>query len=177
MQEEVWKDVPGYEGMYQASSFGRVRSPYQRGKGIYTLKPVMSSSGYFTVNIKGKMPTVHRLVAKAFIPNPEVKRCVNHKDGIKTNNNLDNLEWVTHKENLHHAIGLGLKIRVPMAAALASAEKSRKPVISRCVTTGEEIKHGSRSECAIYLGKHKSAVYSALKNGHKVSGHIIIENK
>lgn len=67
------------------------------------LKPYMSNSGYYMVTLDGKNVYVHRLVAKAFVPNPNCKLCVNHKDGNKLNNNVSNLEWVTYSENLQHA--------------------------------------------------------------------------
>ncbi len=67
-----------------------------------------NSNGYELINMYHKIYHVHRLVALAFIPNPENKRCVNHIDGIKNNNHVSNLEWVTHKENVNHAIETGL---------------------------------------------------------------------
>lgn len=113
---EVWKDIKGYEGYYQASSHGRIRSYDQYVNGYNGLKlrkgvtrnPHIYKEGYksLTLSIKGtvKKYLVHRLIAETFIPNPENKETVNHKDLNKLNNNIENLEWCTHKENVHHAI-------------------------------------------------------------------------
>jgi len=107
---EQWRDIENYEGYYQVSNFGRVRSFHQRT--IHILKP-RSAFDYFKVPLcrgKGdeKIFFVHILVAKTFIPNPENKKIVNHKDGNKKNNHVSNLEWVTQSENLKHAYKIGL---------------------------------------------------------------------
>lgn len=107
--EEQFKDVKGYEGLYEVSNRGRVFSHYGKGK---ILSDCKTSSGYKLVNLVKngikKDFNVHRLVANAFIDNPLGKGYVNHIDGNKTNNLVDNLEWVTNKENMQHAIRTGL---------------------------------------------------------------------
>lgn len=122
---EVWKDVKGYEGFYQVSNKGRVKSLARtivRSDGQYKsikekiLKSGTSSKGYQQINLcrNGKQKTmkIHRLVAEAYIPNSKNKPEVNHKDGDKSNNVISNLEWVTPKENMRHAYDIGL-IRAP----------------------------------------------------------------
>lgn len=118
--KEIWKDIPGYEGLYQASNLGTIRSldRYVNGVGGHFKKIKgrimtggMYSNGYSLVVLSKNSSTVttskHILVAKAFLPNPENKRCVNHKNSIRTDNNVSNLEWVTHKENTQHGISKG----------------------------------------------------------------------
>jgi len=105
-QEEIWKDIAGYEGLYQVSNLGRVMS-FKKKSNSLLLSP-SCSRGYLAVNlyINGnvKNPSIHRLVAIAFIPNPLNKPCVNHIDGNKLNNKLSNLEWCTYSENELHSI-------------------------------------------------------------------------
>jgi len=110
---EVWKDIQGYEGKYQVSSFGRVKSlPKKMGRGIgymtdtIVLSACTNHNGYNIVNLcencKPVFKQVHRLVAEAFIPNPDNKPMVNHINGDKTNNRVENLEWCTNGENQIH---------------------------------------------------------------------------
>lgn len=100
---EIWKDITGYEGRYQVSNLGRVRSlSFKSGTrfskaGILTV--MKDSLGYMCVNLSRKTFKVHRLVASAFIENPYNFKCVNHKDEDKTNNKVENLEWCSHKFN------------------------------------------------------------------------------
>lgn len=155
MSEEIWRDIKGWGGRYQVSNFGRVKSvarkvrstPFGKGEG---LKPIperivilQDRNGYNTAflsvikNINGKSTRikkrygVHRLVAEAFIPNPENKPQVNHIDRDRKNNNVENLEWVTGKENQKHW-------RDQSKNTSLGSPKWAKRV--RCVETGIEYK-------------------------------------
>lgn len=103
--QEIWKDIPNYEGLYQVSNIGNVKILNANGDKI--LKKSISS-GYYCVGLKGKLYYVHKLVAFAFIPNPNNLPLINHKDGNKQNNNINNLEWCTYSHNTKEAYRLGL---------------------------------------------------------------------
>lgn len=108
---ETWRPVVGYEGLYEVSDLGNVRSLNYNGTGIIkNLKPQLLPSGYLQVSLykKGrpKSAAVHRLVAKAFIENPSYLPVVNHKDENKTNNEACNLEWCTVKYNTNYGTSL-----------------------------------------------------------------------
>jgi len=119
---EVWKDIEGFEGRYQVSTFGNVKSlaRFRNGKNgslvpirESLMTPKVTRHGYATVHLRADdvsaQPSVHRLVAKAFIQNPENKPTVNHIDGVKLNNHVSNLEWATQSEQAVHSSETGLQ--------------------------------------------------------------------
>lgn len=114
--QEIWKDLIGYEGLYQVSNLGNIRSlNYRKTNAIKQLKYRINHKGYFDVQISKKAKTkrmfLHRLVARTFIPNPNNLPQVNHIDGNKLNNNVNNLEWCDNSYNQKHAYKLGLQKR------------------------------------------------------------------
>ena len=135
--EEVWKDIPEYEGLYQVSNLGNVKSlnrgVLQNGS-IRLLKGVILKKNkhrkgyqyiYLCKNGKTKFWLVHRLVAFVFIENTNKKPCVNHIDGNKINNKIENLEWCTHKENTQHALNLKL---IDVSKKYSIKESERKKI-------------------------------------------------
>lgn len=107
---EEWRIIKGYDGLYQVSNYGRVKS-FKFGK-EKILKPGIDGKGYYIISLSldniRKTYLIHRLVGLTFIPNPEDKATINHINGIKTDNNISNLEWNTAKENYQHAVNTGL---------------------------------------------------------------------
>ena len=107
---EIWKDVIGYEGLYEVSNFGRVKSLLLKNERI--LRPRINGNGYLRVALRkndiAKDFFIHRLVAFSFLENMEEKEFINHIDGNKKNNTVENLEWCNRSENIQHAIKNGL---------------------------------------------------------------------
>lgn len=173
--EEVWRDIVGYEGLYQVSNKGQVKSLpriAERSNGWkYTVrerilkqqdlkfkgdkkprKMVHLKSG------KSKHFLVHRLVAEAFLPNPYNLPQVNHKDGDPFNNDVDNLEWSTNQENAVHAYENGLM-------------RTEKRVVKICPLTKERLDvYKSGSEAARKHNVTPSAIFHAINNNWKASG-------
>lgn len=141
-----WRDVPGYEGLYQVSDTGLVLSLPREGSGGKILRPDVTREGYHQARLcKGgeqKGWFVHRLVALAFLPNPDLKREVNHIDGDKGNNRVGNLEWATRSENQQHAYDMGL----------TSAPRARR-ANARAVRRSDGAVYESVSQAARSLGK------------------------
>ena len=112
---EIWIDVFGFNGIYQISSLGNIRSiRFFKNKGnniIREITPYSQSKGYLQVclclNGSIKRFTIHKLVAEHFIPNPQNKPCINHINSNREDNSIDNLEWVTFRENNIHSIKMG----------------------------------------------------------------------
>ena len=122
---EIWKDIEEFKGLYQVSNLGNVRSldamiNCKGARGIdkhirkgRILKKTIGTTGYYNVNLsknsKVKLSRVHILVAKAFIPNPNNYKLINHKDGNKLNNKVENLEWCNYTHNIKEAYRIGLR--------------------------------------------------------------------
>ena len=154
MADEYWKDIEGFPG-YQVSSEGRIRSFWNNAHNI-TNEPniitgVKDKDGYIRVHLhvdtKSKIVSLHRLIAKAFIPNPDNKPQVNHINGIKDDNRVKNLEWCTLSENRQHAYDTGLQ-----------NPPGEQPV--KIIETGEVFK--SISECARQINGHESGIRKCL---------------
>lgn len=145
---EIWKDILGYEGLYQVSNLGRIKS-LARLKSRYNAPEQIRSQGnkngykiiQLSKNDKKKTFKVHRLVALMFILNPDGKPHVNHINNIRYDNRVDNLEWVTNKENLEHAVKVGA-FKTAKNKARAERMKGRKLSFShrKAISDGHKLK-------------------------------------
>ena len=135
-QDEVWKDVVGYEGLYRISNQGTVCRLYKNGKVNFMTPRILN--GYWRVKLCNgntqKEYFLHRLIAQAFIPNPDNKPEINHINGIKTDNRIENLEWVTRSENAIHATKTGL-LKYSEYRYNRARDVNSKPVM--CIETGK----------------------------------------
>lgn len=158
MSGEMWKPVPGYEGLYEVSNFGFVK-----GLKNNILKPYIMPNGYSQVTLyKGKRKTnkyVHRLVAETFVPNPQNLTEVNHKDENKQNNCVENLEWITHKKNLLH----GSRSK-RQSETLKRNQRLCKSV--KCFSLDGKLLNtfGSIKKAATYTGAKEPAISACCKN-------------
>jgi predicted XRE-type DNA-binding protein len=160
---EEWRDIKNYEGIYQVSNLGNVRSldrvieDSMGRKRKYKGKVLIpgNSKGYLKVDLKykgsSKTMKIHRLVTQAFLDTYSENLPVNHKDGNKTNNNINNLECITDSENIKHCHKNGL-------------HSSDKPVIAVCISTKEVLKFPSQREAARQLNISHSNINCILKN-------------
>jgi hypothetical protein len=139
MQQEIWKNIKGYEGKYQVSSIGRVKSlqrisTFNNSKGLKKeiIIKTWNDEGYIRVKLSNnsveKTYRVHRLVANEFLENPFNKSQVNHKNGIKTDNSVENLEWVTNSENSIHAFENNLR-KSPLGSNHVNSKLNEQKVL------------------------------------------------
>lgn len=176
--KEIFKDIRGYEGKYQISNYGRVYSSLTDR----ILRPNLHKCGYLKVTLfmdgKAKTFLVHRLVAGNFIDNPNNFRDVNHKDGNKTNNYYENLEWCTIAQNTKHAFdnNLGnLKIRALDNLSKIHETQCYKKIILK--KGGEIFEFSSTSKAAKALGLKRDNISRAIKKGHRVGGYEVFGYK
>lgn len=172
MEEEEWRDVVGYEDLYAVSNMGVVKSKDRRvfnKLGFdYTRKGRLNkqtiSNGYYVSRLRSEGISLsvktHRIIAMAFIPNPENKPYVNHIDGNKLNNSISNLEWCTASENIRHAFRLGLQNSNHIIRGVVQLD-----------LLGNEIKSFlSQTEAGLELGLNHSGIGMCCRGELKTSG-------
>lgn len=131
---EIWKDVVGYEGLYQVSNLGNVKSLNFNRSGQEKLLKLSVNKFYTYPQVKlyknevKKCLKVHRILAQAFIPNPLNLPYINHINAIRTDNRLENLEWITHAENIQHAFNIGTKSFTELTRAAVIKANSKKVI-------------------------------------------------
>lgn len=183
--QEIWKDVKGYEGRYQVSNLGRIKSVRAWRGNKHAKKYIeqetmvngyVGNTGYVYVHLDGKNCTLHRLIAKTFIDNPKNKPQVNHIDGNKLNNNVNNLEWCTNKENAVHARENGLLLDRDNVCSIKNGKRIKQfDINGNYIRTWDSAKKagitlnidfstiikcckGKRNKCGGYCWKYESEV-------------------
>lgn len=171
---EIWEDISGFEGVYQVSSLGRVRSldriekwaGFTRSRKGRILKPSIDKYGYPTVVLKSVRFTVHRLVALTFLKNTSNLPQVNHKNGIKTDNRPGNLEFCSASHNVQHSWESGLCNR-----QTGKLHHHSRPVVA--IKDVAILEFDCIRECADYIGVSVAAVFGAAKWGGRSGGFSI----
>ena len=180
MVKEIWKDIEDYEGYYEVSNMGRVRSLdriVRKNNGAKLSKGVVLKGdiarGYVRVMLHKegviKRFLIHRLVAKAFIPNPENKPQINHINRIKNDNIVENLEWCTQKENMQHAI-VNNKEYYDFLHAKGSENKCSVAVIQYSLEDIKIAEYGSIAEASFWSGARRGAISNACRKWAKTAG-------
>ena len=190
MAHEVWRDIVGYEGIYQVSNLGRVRSLDRLVRGARGMRRILGKvlsnrilpNGYNYVGLSKEHHSVHhyvhRLVAQAFIPNPDNISDVDHIDGDKTNNCVENLRWCTHKQNINYAIESGSFNPSATTKAFLATERGKRhheklrKLRSRPVVRDDGVEYLSAAAAANAIGYSYSAVRDVLMGrAKKCNGH------
>lgn len=166
-----WKSIPGAEGRYAVSDAGEVMSMDFKGSGLPGLLKFSNCRGYQTVEISRKRFTVHRLVAEAFIGPRPMGLQINHKNGVKSDNRLENLEYVTQSENMKHAFATGLQSNVGERHSGAKLTEAKVKQIRSMLSL-----RFRQSEIAALMGVDPSAI-SHIKRGatwaHVAEGELL----
>lgn len=167
--KEVWKDIPNYEGLYQVSNLGRIKSfrkcTKHRWQNEYILKPSKSNNGYLQVTLYDNTVRhkflVHRLVAEAFIQNPQELPHVNHKDENRYNNSVNNLEWCTAEYN--NAYG---------TARVRMIDTKSTPIEQRTLDGKLIAVYRSTRIASELLGINRGTLKDAINKGRPCSGYL-----
>ena len=183
-QKEVWKDVIGYEGLYQISNLGRIKSlkrtvKKSNGSTKFVREKIIKKKtnyGYENVALSknGIVSTkkVHRIIAEVFIPNPENKKTINHKNGIRNDNRIENIEWSTYSENNFHAYRVLHK--KPPHRGRDGYQSTRGIPVLQLTKNGEFVKeYGSANLASELLGLNHSNISSVCRGERKYCGGFI----
>lgn len=178
LENEIWKHVKGYEGLYEVSNKGRVKSNIKFHGVLNRIMNPGLSSGYFTLtlykNKTRKTKRVHRLVAENFIDNQKNKREVNHIDGNKLNNNVNNLEWCTSSENTIHSFKIGLqKPPKPMLGKFGKNHHRSKTVLQLTLDGVFVSEYGSQKEASRKTKIHQGDISECCNMKYNMAGGYI----
>jgi len=161
--KEIWKDIENTNKKYEVSTYGRVRNK----KTGFILKPRKRPDGYIDIDICGKKPKIHRLVAQAFIPNPDNKPEVNHIDENKQNNNINNLNWMTHIENINW--GTAISRMLSNQGHIQDMKKRMVAVVGKDIN-GNEYFFESVNEAARETKVYQGNISACINGRRKTAG-------